>query len=137
MFSKKRTVSNDIGLYVGAHTTIEGKMFSTSGSINISGSFKGDIVAQDLVVVTEEGKVEGTIKAKELQVYGKVNGNIEVEDELIIGSHGVVEGEVSYGRLHVEEGGQIKGNLSPRIKGQEADKRKLKKQANNKVAQKK
>ena len=137
MFTKKRTVSSDIGLYVGAHTTIEGKMFSTNGTINISGSFKGDIVTQDLVIVTEEGKVEGTVKAKELQVYGKVNGNIEVEEELIIGSHGVVEGEVSYGRLHVEEGGQIKGNLSPKTKSPEPDKRKFKKQANNKGGQKK
>ena len=137
MFGKKKTVSSDIGLYVGAHTTIEGKMFSTNGAINISGSFKGDIVTQDLVIVTEEGKVEGTIKSKELQVYGKVNGNIEIEEELIIGSRGVIEGEVSYGSLHVEEGGQIRGNLAPKTKGQEPDKRKSKKQVNNKGGQKK
>ncbi len=116
MFGRKRRVSTDIGLYVGAHTTVEGKVFSTKGAINIAGSFNGDIVSQDLVIVSEEGKVQGTIKAKDLHVFGKVNGIVDVENELVIGMSGLVEGETSYGSLHVEEGGQIRGKMSPRGK---------------------
>ncbi len=114
MFGKRRRVSDDIGLYVGSSTSVEGKVFSSKGYINIAGAFKGDIVSQDLVIVSEGGKVEGTIKAKELHVFGRVNGNVEVENELIIGIKGLVEGEAVYGSLHVEEGGQIKGKMSPR-----------------------
>ncbi|NOZ92032.1 hypothetical protein GM182_05570 [bacterium 3DAC] len=122
MFGRRRRVSSDIGLYVGAHTTVEGKVFSTKGTINIAGSFNGDIVSQDLVIITEEGKVQGTIKAKELHVFGKVNGIVEVENELIIGMNGLVEGEASYGSLHVEEGGQIKGKMAPRSKESSTEK---------------
>ena len=116
MFGKRKRSSSDVGLYVGAHTTVEGKVFSTSGVINIAGVFNGDIVSQDLVVIAEGGKVKGTIKAKDLHVFGKANGIIDVENELIIGMHGIVDGEASYGSLHVEEGGQIRGKMSPRTK---------------------
>ena len=114
MFGKRRRVSDDIGLYIGSSTSVEGRVFSSKGYINIAGAFKGDIVSQDLVIVSEGGKVEGTIKAKELHVFGKVNGNVDIENELIIGIKGLVEGEAVYGSLHVEEGGQIKGKMSPR-----------------------
>ena len=117
MFGRKKGLSGDIGLYIGANTSIEGKVFSTTGYINIAGVFTGDIVSQDLVIVSESGKLDGSVKAKDLHVFGKVKGTVDIENEIVIGRNGVIEGEASYGSLHVEEGGQIRGKMMPKTKG--------------------
>ncbi|MFA5462237.1 MAG: polymer-forming cytoskeletal protein, partial [Sulfurimonas sp.] len=77
-------------LYVDGE--FEGTIHSTK-EINIgkNGHIKGDIFTTRLVV---QGYIEGTIKAKkvEIKALGRVNGSIE-SSELIIEAKGIFEGK--------------------------------------------
>ena len=45
------------------------------------------------------------------EIRGEFNGNLTVRDKLVIYSTGKVTGTIRYGKLVVEEGGQISGEI--------------------------
>lgn len=108
---------------------------SQSSSINEGGSklvvgpnikLKGEITDCDTLVV--EGRVEATIDARVIQIsergafkgsaevdiaeiHGEYDGELTVRQKLVIYSTGKVSGMVRYGKLVIEEGGQLSGDI--------------------------
>lgn len=110
MYKKQREDSQAAGQasVIGANMEIVGKV-KCNGIMKLSGSVKGDINCQELLV-TPEATLEGTVHANAVRIEGTVNGTIK-SAELQIGSMGRVEGEVFYNRIGVEPGASVIGTM--------------------------
>ncbi|KUK41484.1 MAG: Uncharacterized protein XD69_0474 [Clostridia bacterium 62_21] len=82
------------------------------GSLRVDGDLEGEIDMDGDVVIGEGGKVNATVKSKNLTVAGSLKGKAVVHNRLQISATGRVEGDVQAGRLAVEEGGILLGQCS-------------------------
>ena len=97
---------------------IEGDVTS-NGEIVVKGRVQGNLSAQS-VEVGETGGVYGSLKAKDADVYGDVQGDVSIIGLIRIGQTGSVTGDVAYGRISMEQGGNLSAtmrNVPPHLSG--------------------
>ena len=83
----------------------------TEGTLIVHGSVKGIIKCGSLEIL-QEGHVDAEVEAENVSVAGKFQGEMLCSGRLNILSTGTVIGEIAYGRLSIESGGQLAGNLT-------------------------
>ena len=83
----------------------------TEGTLIVHGSVKGIIKCGTLEIL-QEGNVDAQVEAENVSVAGKFQGEMLCSGRLNILSTGTVIGEIAYGRLSIESGGQLAGNLT-------------------------
>ena len=89
----------------------------TGGTLIVHGSVTGMIKCRSLEIL-QEGDVDANVEAESVSVAGKFQGEMVCSGRLNILSTGRVMGEIAYGRLSIESGGQLAGNLT-RSKGKD------------------
>lgn len=75
-------------------------------------TLKGDITECDTLIV--EGRIDATLnsaRALEISRGGRFDGDLDVARALRITASGKLTGNVSYGRLEIEQGGEVLGNI--------------------------
>ena len=82
----------------------------TEGILIIHGSVTGIIRCSSLEIL-KDGHVDANVKAENVSVAGKFEGEMICDGRLSVLSTGTVIGEISYGKLSIETGGQLDGNL--------------------------
>jgi cytoskeletal protein CcmA (bactofilin family) len=82
----------------------------TEGTLIVHGSVTGMIKCGTLEIL-QEGDVDANVEAENVSVAGKFQGEMVCNGRLNILSTGTVIGEIAYGRLSIESGGQLAGNL--------------------------
>ena len=96
---------------IGRTVCIKGEI-SGSEALYIDGCIEGKIMMpESRVTIGRNGKVDASIKAREVVIMGKVNGNIECTDRVDIRSEGCVNGDISTARISVEDGAALKGGI--------------------------
>jgi len=114
MFGSKGSTPTTIGTLIGAGTTIEGTL-SYTGGLRIDGCVKGDVRNGSgdpgMVVISEQGSVEGEVHATRLVVSGKVVGPLYVSDVLELQPKARVNGDVHYKALEMHHGAVVEGRL--------------------------
>lgn len=108
-FSVLESVDGDGMVLIGKGTTVVGEVGNCS-KVEIQGHLEGSIVA-DRVIIREGGSIKGGMHAGHAEVCGVVDGEVLVEELLDVRSTGRVIGEIAYGKLAVEVGGDIAGNI--------------------------
>lgn len=104
----------------------EGKLSVRSDTvILVSGQVTGEIHSEGVVIINADAVVNGTIRARGLQVGGRVvrrspEDRIDVEGVLVLAKGARLEVDAVYGDLKAEHGVRISGNLSPRDLAEEA-----------------
>jgi len=63
------------------------------------------------LTVGANGKVEATIKAREVVILGAVRGNIEAGDRIIIRKDAHLEGDLKSASISIEDGAYFKGSI--------------------------
>ena len=96
-------------LIIGEGANINGTI-KENNEISIQGAVEGDIECKDLMV-GKLGTVKGKIKTENLSVEGNIEGELTVQGLLKLMSSGTVSGKISYGSLHIHEGGKLMGEL--------------------------
>jgi hypothetical protein len=61
------------------------------------------------VIVTQEGVVEGELRATDADVAGSVQGEIHITERLMLKSTARIDGSIAAGRIKVEEGALFAG----------------------------
>lgn len=93
---------------VGFGSRLKGEMH-LSGRSSLSGEFEGEIIAHDGadLIIEKTAKVEGSIKAFNVEIHGQFKGSIEAEGTLSIrpGSH--VTGQLRAQRLVIYPGAHV------------------------------
>ena len=101
---KKITQSS---LIIGEEANITGTI-KEKNEISVQGTVDGEIECKDLRV-GKSGNLKGKIKAETLHIEGIVEGEVSIKALLKIKSTGSASGKMTYGSLHVDEGGKLIG----------------------------
>ena len=67
-------------------------------------------------MVSKSGYIKGKVKTETMTIEGKTEGEITVNDLLQIKSTGSINGKVIYGKIEVEDGGKLIGEINYRDK---------------------
>lgn len=70
--------------------------------------------------IAEQGAFKGSADIDVAEIRGQFNGNLTARQKLVIYSTGKVTGTVRYGKLVIEEGGQLAGEVLFGITGKPA-----------------
>lgn len=89
----------------------EGKL-TFEGSVQINGSFRGEIFSDGILVIGEGAEVEGKIEVDCVSIRGKVNGTIHARTRIEMYPPAEVYGDITAPALIVQEGAVFDGNCS-------------------------
>ena len=90
-------------------TELNGEL-SFKKSLQINGTFEGEIVSGGFLVVGEGAVVKANIRAKTVIIIGTVYGNIEATSRLEIHTTGKLYGNINTPSLIVDEGVVFEGS---------------------------
>tara|TARA_A100001015_G_scaffold191824_1_gene213767 strand:- start:6511 stop:6918 length:408 start_codon:yes stop_codon:yes gene_type:complete len=111
MFSKdsnnKETYSSESSV-IGTEMQINGNI-KCQGSLVIKGTVKGNIEC-DVISLSSEGVLKGSIKSKDSEISGKFEGNI-FSDTIAIGSTASIKGGIHYNNMQAEPGAKLEADF--------------------------
>ena len=87
---------------------------TVTGNIRIDGILQGNLDCQGKVIIGEQGRVQGDIKAVNAEIMGTVCGNIVVADTLVLKSSSFLEGNITVTTLVIEPNAHLNGQCSMR-----------------------
>ena len=93
---------------VGRNINVSGKLIFQE-PVRIEGRFRGEVHSVELVVVGEEGMVEGKIFAPRLLIMGELRGDLVGSDRVVLGPRAKVFGNIETRNLTVAEGAYFDG----------------------------
>ena len=64
-----------------------------------------------LMQISESGAFKGSAEIDIAEIHGAFDGNLTVRQKLVIYATGKVTGKIRYGKLVIEEGGQLAGEI--------------------------
>jgi cytoskeletal protein CcmA (bactofilin family) len=82
------------------------------GDLKVAGTVEGELKASGDVTVDNTANVQATIEGANVSVRGQVNGNVTARRRLTLGGSGRLNGDVKVGRLTVEDGATLNGNVT-------------------------
>lgn len=82
---------------------------SFEGTTRIDGRLVGDIFSHDLLIVGEEGYLEGQITVGAIVIYGKVKGCIHAKNRVEAKGKAQIQAEIHSPIIQLEEGVQFEG----------------------------
>ena len=105
--------NSPVGTVIGDDTTIDGKIHS-KGTLRVDGCVKGEVKADDSVIIGPTGEVEATVEAKLVTISGKVQGNITATERLELQPTCEILGDIetAEGALVIESGARIEGRCT-------------------------
>ncbi|EHJ46616.1 protein of unknown function DUF583 [Solidesulfovibrio carbinoliphilus subsp. oakridgensis] len=106
--TKKKPRHDAISAFLGAGTQYHGQ-FNFQGIVRIDGGVIGDIVSDGMLVLGEEGYVEGRIRVAELVASGRIVGNVEAARRVVLHKTANLRGNLASPVLVIEDGAVING----------------------------
>ncbi|MXS84605.1 polymer-forming cytoskeletal protein [Nitrosomonas sp. HPC101] len=115
MFGKKRKVVSDIDTLIGANTVITGDI-QFAGGLRVDGRISGSIMTtgnkqHSLLVLSEQGVVEGKIKVPYLVINGTVKGPIHSNENLELQPGAKITGDIYYKTIKIHQGAVVEGKM--------------------------
>ena len=96
---------------LGAQDQLIGKLVY-DGHLQVQGILEGEAAITGDLQVDDGGAVKATLSAQNLTVRGTVEGDAAVRDRLLIAGSGIITGDVKVGRLVIEDGAVLNGNVT-------------------------
>jgi len=101
-----RGANGPVPSIISRSTKINGDITSDS-LVHIDGTVDGDVTCEELIIGTR-GVVNGTAKAKSMQLFGTLNGSAFV-DTLFIAKTAKMTGDATHDSIAIEPGAYIDG----------------------------
>ncbi len=98
-------------------------------NFRIDGTFKGKILSGGGLIIGETGEVEADIDVVHVAVNGRVKGSIKAKEKIEIFSRGRVIGSVTAPKLVIEDGAFFQGSCQMEMKALEGKTRESSPQA--------
>ena len=99
---------------IDAGVEIVGDVVITDG-LRIDGRVQGEVrsraEAHGLLVLSEKGSIEGSVKVYDAVINGTIKGDLEIEHFLELQPNARVTGNISYRQLRMECGATVEGRL--------------------------
>ena len=91
-------------------THVEGTI-RTASDFRIEGALVGSLDCQAKLIIGPSGNVDGEVSCKTAMIEGVFEGNLRVSDLLEVRQTARVDGDISYGKLKIDAGAQLTGQL--------------------------
>ncbi len=98
-------------LTVGANIKLRGVEITDCDTLVIEGMVEANMNSR-LVQISERGEFKGNAEVDIAEVRGVFDGTLTARQKLMIYSTGRVTGKIRYGKIVIEEGGQLSGEVS-------------------------
>ena len=96
--------------FVGTGARLEGSLRFT-GKFLVEGEFKGEIRGDGHLEITQTGKTEGEVHAKELVNYGQTKGSMHAENRVEFKAGCSHQGNVTAPKIHIDPEAKFEGKL--------------------------
>lgn len=97
-------------LTVGPNIKLKGVEITDCDTLVVEGTVEATMNSR-VIQIAEQGAFKGSAEIDIAEIRGQFDGNLTVRQKLVIYSTGKVTGTIRYGKLVVEEGGQISGDI--------------------------
>ena len=106
-------------LIVGPNIKLKGVEITDCDTLVVEGLVEATMDSR-VVQISEEGAFKGSADIDVAEIRGQFNGNLTARQKLVIYATGKVTGTVRYGKLVIEEGGQLSGEVQVGSSGKQA-----------------
>ena len=96
---------------LGPRDILQGRL-EIQGELRVAGTVEGDLKASGDITVDAGATVQAAIEGANVSVRGNVTGNVTARKRLLLGGSGRLNGDVRVGRLTVEDGATLNGNVT-------------------------
>jgi cytoskeletal protein CcmA (bactofilin family) len=121
MFSKRKNPSSikmtQLSSLIAEGVEITGDVVFTGG-MRIDGRVNGNVIGRSLdgkapalLVLSDKGRIEGSVRCGDAVINGAVVGDLEVEHLLELQSEARVSGTIRYRQLQLDVGAAVQGQL--------------------------
>ena len=96
---------------IGKAVRIVGQIF-TKEDLYVDGDVEGTIESQEnKVTIGPNGRVQASIRARDVIILGQVQGNVETSDKVDIRKDAKLVGDIITSRISIEDGALFKGSI--------------------------
>jgi len=96
---------------LGPRDVLQGRL-EIQGDLKIQGNVEGELKATGDVTIDSTATIQASIEGSNVSVRGQVTGNVTAKRRLTLGGSGRLNGDVRVGRLTVEDGATLNGNVT-------------------------
>ena len=98
-------------LTVGPNIKLKGVEITDCDTLVVEGTVEATMNSR-VIQIAEQGAFKGSAEIDSAEVRGTFDGNLTVRQKLVIFSTGKVTGKIRYGKIVIEEGGQLSGEIT-------------------------
>jgi cytoskeletal protein CcmA (bactofilin family) len=97
-------------LIVGPNIKLKGVEITDCDTLVVEGTVEATMDSR-VIQIMANGAFKGSADIDIAEIHGQFDGNLTVRDKLVIFSQGKVNGTIRYGKVIIEEGGQLSGDV--------------------------
>lgn len=97
-------------LIVGPDVKLKGAEILDCDTLVVEGRVEATMDSR-VIRIAEKGSYEGTVGIDVAEIHGRFDGELTARQQLIIHATGRVSGKIRYGKILIEEGGEISGDV--------------------------
>ena len=97
-------------LIVGPNIKLKGVEITDCETLVVEGTVEATMDSR-VIQIMANGAFKGSADIDIAEIHGKFDGNLTVRDKLVIYAQGKVTGTIRYGKVIIEEGGQLSGDV--------------------------
>jgi cytoskeletal protein CcmA (bactofilin family) len=98
-------------LIVGPDIKLKGVEITDCDTLVVEGRVEASMDSR-VISIAERGVFSGTVGIDLAEIHGRFEGELTARKQLIIRSTGRVSGKIRYGKITIEEGGEVSGDVS-------------------------
>jgi len=98
-------------LIVGPDIKLKGAEITDCDTLIVEGRVEASMDAR-VIQITDTGSYQGTVGVDVAEVRGRFEGELTARKQLIVRPGGRVSGKIRYGKIVVEDGGEITGDVA-------------------------
>lgn len=103
--------SSQSKLSVGINIRLKGVEISNCDALFIEGQVEATVNSKAMEIA-KPGALKGTATIDVAEIHGEFSGELTARTRLVVHGTGRVQGTIRYGKLIVEEGGELRGDVN-------------------------
>ncbi len=117
---RRRTDSNAMSI-IAPDMVVTGNL-KAEGVVRIEGRVTGNVEAENQILLSQGGVIEGDLATREAVLAGEVHGTVAATERVEVQATAAVHGDIVTPRLLIQEGGRLNGGIrmeAPIVKANE------------------
>ncbi len=98
-------------LIVGPDIKLKGVEITDCDTLVVEGTVEAAMDSR-VIQIAERGVFKGTVSIDIAEIHGRFDGELTAREQLIVHASGKLSGKIRYGRIKIEEGGELCGDVA-------------------------